>query len=217
MERLEPSTAPRRIRVMCVDDHGIVRDGIAALIDAQPDMEVVGLASTGEEAIEVYNRRRPDVTLMDLRLSGMSGVEAIRTILQGDPAARIIALTMYKGDEDIHRALDAGAVAYLLKDSLSDDLIAYVREVQAGQRPDFTAEIRTRLAERAVRPALTSREQQVVELIALGMRNREIAAALAISDETVHVHVRNILAKLDARDRTAAVNIALRRGIIHIQ
>jgi two-component system NarL family response regulator len=206
-----------RIRVLCVDDHRIVREGIALIIERQPDMEVVGSAATGEESVELFRRRRPDVTLMDLQLGQMSGVQAIRAIRQEDPQARIIALTMYQGDEDIHRALEAGAIAYLLKDSLSDDLIRIVREVHAGQQPDFTAEIKARLAERAARPTLTPREQQVVELISLGMRNKEIAAALGISEETAQVHVKNILAKLDAKDRTAAVNVALRRGIIHIR
>jgi two-component system NarL family response regulator len=180
-------------------------------------MEVVGSAATGEAAIELFRRRQPDVTLMDLQLGQMSGVEAIRAIRRESPQARIVALTMYQGDEDIHRALEAGANAYLLKDSLSDDLIRVVREVHAGQQPDFTADIKARLAERAARPTLTPREQQVVELISLGMRNKEIAAALGISEETAQVHVKNILAKLDAKDRTAAVNVALKRGIIHIR
>jgi len=205
------------IRVLCVDDHRIVREGIALIIERQPDMEVVGSAATGEEAVELFRRRQPDVTLMDLQLGQMSGVEAIRAIRRESPQARIVALTMYQGDEDIHRALEAGAIAYLLKDSLSDDLIRVVREVHAGQQPDFTADIKARLAERAARPTLTPREQQVVELISLGMRNKEIAAALGISEETAQVHVKNILAKLDAKDRTAAVNVALKRGIIHIR
>jgi two-component system, NarL family, response regulator len=205
------------IRVLCVDDHRIVREGIALIIERQADMTVVGSAASGEEAVELFRRRRPDVTLMDLQLGQMSGVEAIRAIRRDTPEARIVALTMYQGDEDIHRALEAGAIAYLLKDSLSDDLIRIVREVHAGQQPDFTAEIKARLAERAARPTLTPREQQVVELVSLGMRNKEIAATLGISEETAQVHVKNILAKLDAKDRTAAVNVALRRGIIHIR
>jgi two-component system NarL family response regulator len=184
---------------------------------ASPTWKWWGRAATGEEAIELFRRRQPDVTLMDLQLGQMSGVEAIRAIRRESPQARIVALTMYQGDEDIHRALEAGANAYLLKDSLSDDLIRVVREVHAGQQPDFTADIKARLAERAARPTLTPREQQVVELISLGMRNKEIAAALGISEETAQVHVKNILAKLDAKDRTAAVNVALKRGIIHIR
>ncbi len=204
------------IRVLCVDDHRIVRDGIALIIDRQPDMEVIGTAAGGEEAIELFHRHRPDVTLMDLQLGKVSGVEAIRVIRRADPLARIIALTMYRGDEDIHRALEAGAIAYLLKDSLAEDLIRVVREVHTGERPAFSAEIQARLAERALHPALTAREQQTLELIALGMRNRDIATTMAIGEETVQSHVKNILFKLDAKDRTAAVNIALRRGIIHV-
>ena len=209
--------APSRIRVLCVDDHRIVREGIALIIERQPDMEVIGLAATGEEAIALFRSARPDVTLMDLQLGAMSGIEAIRAIGQEHSQARIIALTMYKGDEDIHRALEAGAIAYLLKDSVSDDLIRVVREIHSGHRPDFTSEIKDRLAERAIRPTLTRREHEIVELIAVGMRNREIATTLGISEETTQSHVKNILAKLDAKDRTAAVNIALRRGIIHTQ
>jgi len=206
-----------RIRVLCVDDHRIVREGITLIIERQRDMEVVGAAATGEEAVELFRRRRPDVTLMDLQLGAMSGVQAIRAIRAEDPQARIVALTMYQGDEDIYRALEAGAAAYLLKDTLSDDLIRIVRHVHAGESADLTSDVKARLAERAARPALTPRERQVVELVSLGMRNKEIAAALAITEETAQVHVKNILAKLEAKDRTAAVSIALRRGIIHIR
>ncbi len=209
--------ATSRIRVLCVDDHRIVREGVALIIDRQRDMEVVGTAATGEEAIELFERKRPDVTLMDLQLGAMSGVQTIRAIRKIDPAARVVALTMYQGDEDIHRALEAGASAYLLKDSLSDDLIRVVRAVHAGEQPEFSPEVQTRLDERAAKPTLTPREQQVVELVALGMRNKEIAASLAISEETAQVHVKNILAKLEAKDRTAAVNIAIKRGIVHIR
>jgi len=208
---------PNRISVLCVDDHRIVREGVALIINRQRDMEVVGAAASGEEAVELFSRNRPDVTLMDLQLGVMTGVQAIRAIRQIDPQAKVVALTMYQGDEDIYRALEAGAAAYLLKDSLSDDLIRVVRAVHAGERPDFAPDVRARLEERATRPTLTPREQQVVELVALGMRNKEIAASLAISEETAQVHVKNILAKLDAKDRTAAVNVAIRRGIIHIR
>jgi DNA-binding NarL/FixJ family response regulator len=204
-----------RIRVMCVDDHRIVREGISLIIDRQPDMEVVGSAASGEESVELFQQCRPDVTLMDLQLRSMSGVEAIRAIRRQDEAARIVVLTMYSGDEDIHRALEAGAATYLLKDTLSDDLIRVVREVHEGKQP-IGADVEARLAERAGRPRLTSREVQVLELIAQGMRNKEIAAALGISEETAQVHVKNILAKLKVKDRTAAVNVALRRGIIHL-
>jgi two-component system NarL family response regulator len=207
------SEAP--IRVLCVDDHRIVRDGIALIINRQPDMEVVGTAASGEEAIERFRQCRPDVTLMDLQLGTMGGVDAIRAIKATSPAARIVVLTMYSGDEDIYRALQAGAVTYLLKDTLSDDLIRVVRDVHDGKQP-IGPDVEARLAERATRPHLTPREVQVVELIAQGMRNKEIAAALGISEETAQVHVKNILAKLKVKDRTAVVSVALRRGIIHI-
>ena len=143
------------IRVLCVDDHRIVREGIALIIGRQPDMTVVGSAATGEEAVALFERHRPDITLMDLQLGSMSGVEAIRAIRQQDAAARIVVLTMYHGDEDIHRALEAGAAAYLLKDTLSDDLIRVVREVHAGREPLISSDVQAHLAERASRPQLT--------------------------------------------------------------
>jgi two-component system NarL family response regulator len=204
-----------RIRVLCVDDHRIVREGIALIIGREPDMEVVASAATGEEAVHLFERHQPDVTLMDLQLGAMSGVDAIRAIRLGAPEARVVVLTMYQGDEDIHRALEAGAVTYLLKDTLSDDLIRVVRDVHSGEHP-VSADVQARLAERADRPTLTPREIQVVELISQGMRNREIAVSLGISEKTAQVHVKNILAKLSVTDRTAAVNVALRRGIVHI-
>ena len=204
------------IHVMCVDDHRIVREGISVIIDREPDMSVVGTASTGEEAIAVFKRKRPDVTLMDLQLPRMTGLEAIRQIRQEDPAARIIVLTMYQGDEDIHRALAAGAATYLLKDTLSDDLIRFVREVHSGRRP-LRPEVRAALDERASAPTLTPREIQVMELVAEGRRNKEIASSLAISEETVQVHLRNIFSKLKVSERTAALNVAIRRGIVHLR
>ena len=208
-------TAPP-IRVMCVDDHQIVRDGIVLIIDREPDMQVVGCAATGEDAVAVFRRERPDVTLMDLQLRSMSGLDAIKLIRHDDPYARIIVLTMYQGDEDIHRALAAGATTYLLKDTLSDDLIGSVREVHAGRRP-IRADVMARLDERAAAPTLTPREIQVMELVAEGRRNKEIASTLAISEETVQVHLRNIFAKLKVSERTAALNVAIRRGIVHIR
>ena len=204
------------IRVMCVDDHRIVREGISVIIDREPDMSVIGTASTGEEAVAVFTRKRPDVTLMDLQLPRMTGLEAIRQIRQENPDARIIVLTMYQGDEDIHRALAAGAATYLLKDTLSDDLIRFVREVHSGRRP-LRPEVRAALDERASAPTLTPREIQVMELVAEGRRNKEIASSLAISEETVQVHLRNIFAKLKVSERTAALNVAIRRGIVHIR
>ena len=205
-----------RIRVLCVDDHRIVREGIGLIIARQPDMEVVGSAATGEEAVAVFKRERPDVTLMDLQLPTMSGLEAIHAIRREDADARIIVLTMYQGDEDIHRALAAGATTYLLKDTLSDDLIRFVREVHAGRRP-IRPDVKARLDERATQPTLTPREVQVMELVSEGKRNKEIAVRLGISEETVQVHLKNIFAKLKVGERTAAVNVAIRRGIVHIK
>jgi two-component system NarL family response regulator len=204
------------IRVLCVEDHRIVREGIALIIDTQRDMKVVASASTGEEALMLYRRHKPDVTLMDLQLPGISGLEAIRQIRKLDDAARIVVLTMYEGDEDIHRALQAGARTYLLKDTISDDLINVIRRVSTGERP-LPVAVQTRLAERDVHGVLTNRELQVMELIGEGLRNKEIAAALGISEETTQVHVKNILLKLKVHDRTAAVRIALRRGFIHMK
>ena len=205
-----------RISVMCVDDHRLVREGLGHIINRQPDMSVVASAGSGEEAVELFKQLSPDVTLMDLQLDGMSGVEAIQEIHRIDAAAKIVVLTMYQGDEDIYRAVAAGAANYLLKDSLSDDLVTVVRQVHAGERrilPDLEA----RLAERATHPTLTKREIQVIELISQGMRNKEIAASLGISEETVHVHVRNLLGKLKVNDRSGAISVAVRRGIIHIR
>ena len=204
------------IRVLCVDDHRIVREGIALIISRQPDMEVVGAAATGEEAVHLFKNHRPDVTLMDLQLTTMSGLEAIRAIRREQGNARIIVLTMYQGDEDIHRALAAGATTYLLKDTLSDDLIRFVREVHEGRRP-LSGDVKARLDERALQPTLTPREVQVMELVSEGRRNKEIASSLGISEETVQVHLKNIFAKLKVSERTAAVNVALRRGIVHIR
>jgi DNA-binding NarL/FixJ family response regulator len=206
----------RPIRVLCVEDHRIVREGIGFIIDAQRDMKVVAAASTGEEAVGLFQRHKPDITLMDLQLPGISGLDAIRRIRTIDQTARIIVLTMYEGDEDIHRALQAGATTYLLKDTISDDLINVIRQVSVGEKP-LPAAVQTRLAEREGRGVLTERELQVMELIAEGLRNKEIAAALGISEETTQVHVKNILLKLKVHDRTAAVRVAVRRGFIHMK
>ena len=205
-----------RIRVLCVDDHRLVREGIVLIISSAGDMEVVGSATTGEEAIAQFQRHRPDITLMDLRLAGaVSGVEAIKAIHAVTPEARIIVLTMYSGDEDIHRALVAGAAAYLLKDTLGDDLLRVIREVHAGGRP-VSPDVQALLDVRSGQRNLTRREIEVLELVATGKRNKEIATILGMSLETVPVHLKHIFAKLDVTDRTAAVGVALRRGIVHI-
>jgi DNA-binding NarL/FixJ family response regulator len=209
-------TVKSRIRLLCVDDHRIVREGIELIINRQPDMHVVGSVASGHEALEQYKVLRPDITLMDLQLGAISGVEAIRQIRSVDEGARVVVLTMYQGDEDIYRALEAGAVTYLLKDTLSEDLINVVREVHAGGIPSFSPDVQARLNARAAHQHLTPREIQVIELIARGHRNKEIAGDLGISEETAQVHVRNILGKLKVQDRTAAIRVALQRGIIHI-
>ena len=207
--------ATRRITVLCVDDHPIVREGLSMIINGEPDMTVVDAAATGGEAIARYRQHAPDITLMDLQLPDMSGVDAIRAIRELDHDARIIVLTMYKGDEDIHRALGAGASTYLLKDAIADDLPRIVREVHAGLRR-LPLDVQARLQERQAQPALTSREVEVMKLVAAGRRDKEIAIALSISNLTVRVHVKNIFAKLGVGDRTEAMSVAIRRGIIHI-
>ena len=209
-------TTPSSIRVLCVDDHRIVREGIALILAREPDIEVVASAANAEEAVTEFKRHKPDVTLMDLRLGERNGIDAIKEIRRDYPTARIVVLTMYQGDEDIHRAMSAGAATYLLKDALSDDLIRVVREVHAGGHP-IGPDVRARLDQRAAQPTLTPREIQVLQLVSQGKRNKEIAAILGLSDDTVPVHVKNIFAKLRVNERTAAVNVALRRGIIHIE
>ena len=208
-------TATRRITVLCVDDHRIVREGLRMIIDSEPDMAVIDTAGTGGEAVMRHRQHRPDVTLMDLRLPDMGGVDAIREIRRLDPTARIIVLTMYNGDEDIHRAIAAGASTYLLKDTLADDLPGIVREVHAGQQT-LPADVAARLQERATHPTLTAREIEVMKLVAAGRRDKEIAVALSLSTHTVRVHMKKIFAKLDVSDRTGAMSVAIRRGIIHI-
>jgi len=204
------------IRILITEDHRIVREGLSLLLGREDGMEVVDAVATGEEAVASYKRQRADVVLMDLQLPGMPGVEAIRAIRQIDPAAHIVVLTMYDGDEDIYRALDAGATTYLLKDSLSEDLVRVVREVEAGKVP-LPPMVAERLSGRAMRPVLTQRETDVLRLVMKGFRNKEIAAHLSVSEETVQVHLKNAFIKLNVHDRTAAVYVALQRGILHIE
>ncbi|MGE3277134.1 MAG: response regulator [Vicinamibacterales bacterium] len=203
------------IRILCVDDHAVVREGVSLKVNLEPDMTVVGMAATGEEAVALFTERRPDVTLMDLQLPVMSGLAAIQAIRAIDPSAKIVVLTMYSGEEDVYRALQAGAATYLLKGTLSDDLIRIVRDVHAGGHP-IPPDIAETLAARVPRSALTPREVEVVGLMAKGLQNKEIAASLGISHETVRIHAKNIFAKLRVPDRTAAVVDAFRRGIIHM-
>jgi DNA-binding NarL/FixJ family response regulator len=215
------ATARRRsdsepIRILCVDDHELVRDGIRLIVEQQSDLKVVGSAGTGEESITLFERLKPDITLMDLRLGSMSGADAIREIRRIDPNARTIVLTVHQGDEDIYQAMAAGAVTYILKDTLSNDLIRTIREVHSGKQP-VHPEIEARLANRASKDVLTSREIQVLQLIADGLRNRDIAVALGIHEETVQIHVSHVLGKLNVDSRTAAATVALRRGIIRLR
>jgi DNA-binding NarL/FixJ family response regulator len=207
---------PPKIKVLCVDDHRLMREGIARIVGVQPDMTVVAQASDGEQAVAQFVRYRPDVTLMDLEMPTMNGIQAIQAIRSHELDARIVVLTMYHGDEDIHRAIAAGAMGYLLKDTLPDDLIRVIRAVNAGERV-IPPEIATLLEQRASQPTLTSREFQVLELLATGKRNKEIAAALGISGDTASAHIKSIFQKFNVHDRTAALAEALRRGIIHIR
>ncbi len=203
------------IRIMVVDDHPVVREGLAAMIDRQPDMTVVAEAGNGLQAIERFDQTSPDVTLMDLRMPVMDGVQAVAAIRKQHAAARVIVLTTYDGDEDIYRALQAGAQGYLLKDMFRDELLDAIRAVHRGQRRIPSA-VAGRLAERMGGPDLTARELDVLKLIVKGKSNREIGADLAISEGTVKGHVNNILSKLAVNDRTQAVTTALQRGIIHL-
>jgi len=205
-------TAPA-LRLLIVDDHRLLRKGIARLLDLEPGMTVVAEAGNGEEAVEQFKRHMPDVTLMDLELPRMDGVEAISAIRRDYPNARVIALTMYQGDEDIHRAVQAGASAYLLKDTVPEVLIRVIHDVHAGHRV-FPPEIVAAIKRRAGQPALTSREVQVLELLAEGKRTKEIAAALGVTTDTANAHIKNIYSKFAVHGRGAVVSEAIRRGFI---
>lgn len=211
----DPDLAARVIRVLTVDDHPLLREGIAAVIEGQPDMVLAGEATNGREAIECYRRLRPDVTLMDLRMPDMNGIEAISAIRAEFPNARIIVLTTYTGDAQALGALKAGASAYLLKNMLRKDLLDTIRTVHAGKRR-IPPEIATEIAEHATDDALTEREIEVLRRVAVGNSNKQIAAQLAISEGTVKAHMKSILPKLSARDRTHAVMIAVKRGILDL-
>lgn len=203
------------IRVLAVDDHAIFRDGIARLIATQPDMDLVAEAADGQEAVEAFRKHRPNITLMDLQMPNMGGVDSIGAIRAEFPQARIIVLTTYAGDVQIMHALKAGAQGYLLKGSLRKELLDTIRAVHGGQKrvsPEVAAEI----AEHATDTALTAREITVLKLIARGNANKEIAAQLSVTEESVKGYVKNVLAKLSANDRTHAVTIGLTRGIIDL-
>jgi two-component system NarL family response regulator len=203
------------IRILVVDDHLLMREGVVGILNKQEDMRVVSVAASGEEAIRQFDRHQPDVTLMDLQLRGMSGLEAIHSILRKHPDAHIVVVTMYSGEEDVFRALDAGANAYVMKDAIPDDLIGVIRTVHAGERP-VSPRIAALAESRRKQPALTAREIEVLRQLVEGKRDKEIARDLRISYRTAQVHIRSILAKLDVPDRTAALAAAVRRGIIHL-
>lgn len=203
------------IRILSVDDHPLIRQGIASLLATQADMNLIAQAANGREAIQEFHRHRPDITLMDLQMPEMNGLDAIIAILGEFPEARIIVLTTYAGDVQALRALKAGARAYLLKDSLHKELLATIRAVQAGKK-SMSPEVSFQVAEHATDDALTPAEVRVLRLIAEGNANKAIAAQLSTSEDTVKGQVRNILSKLGAKDRTHAAMIGLKRGIIEI-
>ena len=204
------------IRVLCVDYHPLMREGIVRILGLSNDVTVVAEASDGAEAVQRYVECKPDVTVMDLQLPRMNGMQAIRAIRQIEPNARVIVLTMYQGDEDIYQALQLGAVGYLLKDTVPQNLLRVIREVHAGQRsipPDVAAKLEARTTHRF----LTTRELEVLELLGRGMRNKEVADQLGIQVDTARAHIKSILAKFNVHDRTAALAEALRRGLIHLR
>jgi DNA-binding NarL/FixJ family response regulator len=203
------------ITILTADDHPLIRGGLAAVLRAENGLQVVAEAANGEEAIEAYARVHPDIVLMDLRMPVMDGLTATRAILADDPNARIIVLTTYDGDEDIHRALSAGARGYLLKDMMRTDLLGVIRAVHRGQR-GIPAPVAARLAEHTPRIGLTPRELEVLRLVADGLSNAQVAERIGRTEGTVKVHLKNILQKLDVKDRTEAVTTALRRGFIRL-
>jgi DNA-binding NarL/FixJ family response regulator len=203
------------IRILTVDDHPVLRKGLAALVNAEPDLKLVAEASNGKEAIEAFRSHQPDITLMDIQMPGLDGIEAIRTIRNEFPEARIIVLTTYTGDAQVLRALKAGARAYILKGHVLDELLDTIRAVHAGKKR-IPSDIAAELASHATDDALTEREVDVLKLISAGNGNKQIADVLSISEATVKSRVTNILSKLGANDRAHAVTIALKRGIIEL-
>jgi DNA-binding NarL/FixJ family response regulator len=204
-----------KIRVLSVDDHPLLREGIAAIVNSAADMVMVAQAATGRDAVRIFREHLPDVTLMDLRLPDISGIDAMIAIRDTTPDARILMLTTFEGDVEVQRALAAGARGYLLKSTPPDDLLATVRLVHAGKK-HIPPEVAVKLAEHFTSESLTAREIEVLRHIGGGNRNRDIAERLSISEETVKVHIRHIMEKLGASDRTQAVTIAVRRGIIEL-
>jgi DNA-binding NarL/FixJ family response regulator len=215
VEEQAPLKESPRIRVLVVDDHPIMRVGIAAIIQATPDMTTVAQAGSGEEAIELFEKYLPDVTLMDLRLPGMSGVDAIRAVIARHSKAKFVVLTTYEGDEDIHQALEAGARSYIIKGMPHDALVSAVRRVHAGGR-FLPSPVSRALSSRIPNSDLSAREREVLDLIVEGKSNKEIATDLGISESTVKCHVSVILMRLNVTDRTQAVVTALQRGLVHL-
>jgi DNA-binding NarL/FixJ family response regulator len=215
MENTQQPPPARKIRVLIVDDHPVVRLGLRAMIEIQPDMEVVGEAPDGRTALQRFEETRPDVTLMDLRLPGLSGPDTIAEIRRRWSDARILVLTSYDGDEDIFRAVKAGARGYLLKGTFPEGTLEAIRIVHAGQRL-MAPDLAVRLAERAAGPSLTSREIGVLELVAKGLSNKEIAAALFVAEDTVKNHLKHAFSKLGVTDRTEAAMLAVQRGILQL-
>jgi len=207
--------ATNGIRILSVDDHPLLREGIAAVINSQQDMHVIADAASAKDAIEQFRKHKPDITLMDLRLPDKSGIDTMISIRTEFPEARIIMLTTFEGDVEIQRALEAGARAYLLKSMPPKELVEVIRQVHAGKKR-IPPQLAAQLAEHLSDEALTSREIEVLSQIAEGNRNRDIGEKLFITEETVKVHIKNIMGKLGASDRTQAVAIAIRRGIIHL-
>jgi len=208
-------TAHSKIRVLSVDDHPLLREGIASIINNEPDMEMIAQAATGRDAIHQFREHRPDVTLMDLRLPDISGIDAMIAIRDEFRDARIVMLTTFEGDVEIQRALAAGARGYILKSMPPQELVGVVRQVHSGKKR-IPPEVASRLAEHVSDESLTEREKDVLRHVAQGNRNRDIAERLFISEDTVKVHVKHIMEKLGANDRTEAVTIAVRRGIIEL-
>jgi DNA-binding NarL/FixJ family response regulator len=203
-----------RIRILCVDDHTMIQKGLTAVLEHEPDMDVIAYASNGPDAVKQFMKHRPDITLMDLQLPGMSGFDALRAIRSQDQKAKVIVLTMYRGEADVTRAVQLGASAYLLKDASADELVETIRVVNRGG----SARAPTQISRNPTgAPPLTSRETDVIHLLARGCRNKEISAALKISEDTVQTHVKSIFVKLGVHDRTEALAAAIRLGIIHLE
>jgi len=208
-------TSSAKIRIVCIDDHPIVREGLASIIALQADMEMAGGAESGGQGLALFRRLKPDIALVDLKLPDMNGHELTRQILEHSPEARIIVLTSFEGDADIERALAAGARGYVVKGVPREELLRAIRTVHAGKK-HIHGSVAEKLAEHIGSEKLSERELQVLKEMAAGKRNKEIGAELSIAEDTVKMHVKNILEKLQVNDRTEAVTVALRRGILHL-